>query len=97
MSVLDKSREFSTHKIDGSSDPTGRNLLEPLDQIRSAVAVVGDYRQAWPLVSELGLYQGRKIGPKVDEAYLQLLSKRFLPELASGVMNAINTAQRVDE
>ncbi|GEM_PF-91122 len=92
MSVLDKSREFSTHKIDGSSDPTGRNLLEPLDQIRSAVAVVGDYRQAWPLVSELGLYQGRKIGPKVDEAYLQLLSKRFLPELASGVMNAINSA-----
>ncbi|PPA75118.1 type VI secretion system membrane subunit TssM [Achromobacter spanius] len=92
MSVLEKSREFSVHKIDGSSDPTGRNLLQPLDQIRSAVAVVGDYRSAWPVVSELGLYQGRKIGPKVDEAYLQLLSKRFLPELASGVMHAINSA-----
>ncbi|MDH0738302.1 type VI secretion system membrane subunit TssM [Achromobacter spanius] len=92
MSVLEKSREFSAHKIDSGSDPTGRNLLQPLDQIRSAVAVVGDYRKAWPVVSELGLYQGRKIGPKVDEAYLQLLSRRFLPELANGVMNAINGA-----
>ncbi len=92
MSVLEKSREFSAHKIDSGSDPTGRNLLQPLDQIRSAVAVVRDYRKAWPVVSELGLYQGRKIGPKVDEAYLQLLSRRFLPELANGVMNAINGA-----
>lgn len=90
--VLEKSREFSANRIDGRADPTGRNLLEPLDQIRSAVAVFGDYRDAWPVVSDLGLYQGRKIGPKVDEAYLQLLSKRFLPELAGGVMNAVNAA-----
>lgn len=92
VSVLDKSREFGTHRIDSGTDPTGHNLLQPLDQIRSAVALVGDYRKAWPVISDMGLYQGRKIGPKVDEAYLQLLSKRFLPELAGGVMNAINNA-----
>ncbi|MEN4917689.1 type VI secretion system membrane subunit TssM [Achromobacter spanius] len=90
--VLEKSRDFSARQIDGGADPTGRNLLEPLDQIRSAVAVFGDYREAWPLVSDLGLYQGRKIGPQVDEAYLQLLSRRFLPELAGGVMDAVNAA-----
>lgn len=92
MRVLEKSQEFSANHIDGRADPTGRNLLEPLDQIRSAVAVFGDYRDAWPVVSDLGLYQGRKIGPKVDEAYLQLLSKRFLPELAGGVMSAVDAA-----
>ncbi|MFP3561039.1 ImcF-related family protein, partial [Paraburkholderia sp. SIMBA_049] len=52
----------------------------------------GDYRSAWPGLADMGLYQGRKIGPKVDEADLQLLSRRFLPELASGVMDALNGA-----
>lgn len=90
--VLERSRDFSAFQIDGRSDPTGRNLLAPLDQISSAVAVFGDYRDAWPVVADLGLSQGRKIGPKVDEAYLQLLSRRFLPELAGGVMQVVNAA-----
>jgi len=91
--VLAKSREYSHHEIDQRLDPTGRNLLEPLDQIRDAVAVFGDYRAAWPGVADLGLYQGRAIGPRVDEAYLSLLSKRFLPALASGVIDAMAAAQ----
>ncbi|WP_339520100.1 type VI secretion system membrane subunit TssM [Pseudomonas proteolytica] len=91
-SVLAKSQEFSERDIDAKVDPTGRNLLLPLDQIRDAVLVYGDYRQAWPLLSDMGLYQGRAIGPTVDEAYLNLLSKRFLPAIASGVLDAINTA-----
>ncbi|WP_199099582.1 type VI secretion system membrane subunit TssM [Dyella sp. ASV21] len=91
-SVLSKSRSYSGRSIDSAIDTTGRNLLEPLDQIRDAVAVYGDYREAWPVVANMGLYQGRKIGPKVDEAYLQLLSKRFLPALAGGVMDAMNDA-----
>jgi type VI secretion system protein ImpL len=78
--------------IDARVDTTGRNLLVPLDQIRDAVLVYGDYREAWPLLSDMGLYQGRAIGPTVDEAYLNLLSKRFLPAIASGVLDAINAA-----
>lgn len=92
LSVLTKSREFSARDIDGRIDPTGRNLLQPLDQIRKAVSVYGDYRSAWPVLANMGLYQGRRIGPKVDEAYLQLLSRRFLPELAGGVMDTLNAA-----
>ncbi|MFJ7883053.1 type VI secretion system membrane subunit TssM [Pseudomonas sp. NPDC096917] len=91
-SVLLKSREFSARDIDSRVDVTGRNLLAPLDQIRDAVAVYGDYRQAWPLLAEMGLYQGRSIGPMVDAAYLNLLSKRFLPAIAGGAMNVIDTA-----
>ena len=90
--VLAKSREYSHHQVDQRLDPTGRNLLEPLDQIRDAVSVFGDYRAAWPGVSDLGLYQGRIIGPRVDEAYLSLLSRRFLPALASGVIDAMDAA-----
>lgn len=91
-SVLAKSREYSHHEVDQRLDPTGRNLLEPLDQIRDAVSVFGDYRAAWPGVADLGLYQGRAIGPRVDEAYLSLLSRRFLPALASGIIDAMNAA-----
>jgi type VI secretion system protein ImpL len=90
LNVLDRSRAYSAHAIDGKLDPTGRNLLQPLDQISSAVAVYGDYREAWPVVADLGLYQGRQIGPKVDQAYLTLLSQRFLPALASGVMEHLD-------
>lgn len=92
QSVLAKSQQFRVKDIDSGIDPTGRNLLAPLDQIRDAVTVYGDYRKAWPLVANMGLYQGGKIGPKVDEAYLQLLSKRFLPALADGVMSDIEAA-----
>ncbi|AZD86900.1 IcmF-related protein [Pseudomonas chlororaphis subsp. aureofaciens] len=98
MNVLERSRSYSAHAIDGKLDPTGRNLLQPLDQISSAVAVYGDYRDAWPVVADLGLYQGRQIGPKVDQAYLTLLSQRFLPALASGVMEQLDgTAVDSDE
>ncbi len=92
LNVLAKSRDFSGKHVDTTVDPTGKNLLVPLDQIRDAVTVYGDYRDAWPVVSNLGLYQGRRIGPKVDEAYLQLLSRRFLPELAGGVMDSLTAA-----
>jgi type VI secretion system protein ImpL len=91
-SVLAKSGEFSHYEVDQRLDPTGRNLLEPLDQIRDAVSVFGDYRAAWPGIADFGLYQGRAIGPRVDEAYLSLLSRRFLPALASGVIDAMNAA-----
>ena len=90
--VLAKSKEYSHHEVDQRLDPTGRNLLEPLDQIHDAVSVFGDYRAAWPGLADAGLYQGRAIGPRVDEAYLSLLSRRFLPALASGVVDAMNAA-----
>lgn len=89
-SVMERSRAFSASAIDGTLDPSGGNLLLPLDQISNAVAVYGNYRNAWPVLANMGLYQGRAIGPKVDEAYLALLSQRFLPALASGVMESLD-------
>ncbi|QCI11874.1 type VI secretion system membrane subunit TssM [Pseudomonas putida] len=90
--VLAKTQAFGSQEVDQRLDPTGRNLLAPLNQIRDAVSVFGAYRSAWPGVADLGLYQGRAIGPRVDEAYLKLLSRRFLPAIASGVVDAMNAA-----
>ncbi|MGS7253629.1 type VI secretion system membrane subunit TssM [Pseudomonas anuradhapurensis] len=91
-SVLAKSREYSHRQLDQQLDPTGRNLLERLDQLGDAVSVFGDYRTAWPAVADAGLYQGHAIGPRVDEAYLNLLGRRFLPALASGMVDAMDAA-----
>jgi type VI secretion system protein ImpL len=90
--VLDKTQAYTGRQVDQRLDPTGRNLLAPLNQIRDAVAVFEDYRAAWPLVSGMGLYQGRTIGPKVDAAYMRLLGQRFLPQLGIGVMERLNAA-----
>ena len=56
--VLAKSKEYSHHEVDQRLDPTGRNLLGPLDQIRDAVSVFGDYRAAWPGVLTWGCTKG---------------------------------------
>jgi len=90
--VLDKAQAYIARPVDQRLDPTGRNLLTPLNQIRDAVAVFEDYREAWPLVEGMGLYPGRTIGPKVDAAYMRLLGHRFLPQLGIGVMEQADAA-----
>ncbi|WP_339532775.1 type VI secretion system membrane subunit TssM [Pseudomonas mucidolens] len=91
--VLAKSQAFSTKASDLQADPTGLDLLVPLDEIRAAVTVYGDYRATWPQLADMGLYQGQAIGPMVDQAYLSLLSRRFLPAIAGGAIEVIRRAE----
>lgn len=91
--VLAQSQAFSSKASDLQADPTGLNLLVPLDEIRDAVTVYGDYRATWPQLADMGLYQGQLIGPMVDQAYLSLLSRRFLPAIAEGAVEAIRRAE----
>ncbi|TDJ74802.1 type VI secretion system membrane subunit TssM [Pseudomonas putida] len=95
--VLMKSQAFKAAAVDQRLDPTGRNLLTSLQQVGDAASLFGDYRSAWSGFSDAGLYQGRSIGPLVDEAYLTLLSRRFLPALASGLVDAMNAAPVASE
>ncbi len=92
VEVLSYTKAFTETEIKDVLDTSGRNLLEPLNYIRKAATVYGPYRERFPVVADLGLYQGRIIGPKVDESYLSLLEKRFLPELATGAIDEINEA-----
>lgn len=70
-------------------DNTGRNLLEPLDQLREATLAFGDHRKQWPLVSDMGLYQGHRVGPEVEASYLDILAYQYLPTLMFGVMGEL--------
>jgi type VI secretion system protein ImpL len=82
-------------------DTTGRNLLQPLDELREATLAFGDYRKEWPLVTDMGLYQGHRVGPEVDAAYLDMLAYQYLPALMFGVMEEMgrapeNSPERLD-
>lgn len=89
--VLEKSHAFTT-STDAKSDLTGRKLLAPLDEIRDAVSLYGDYRSGWTVLTDMGLYQGKAIGPQVDQAYLNALARRFLPAIAGGLVVTIKQA-----
>lgn len=89
---LKATQGLSAHQMSNFLDKTGKDLLPSLNQIRQAVSIYGDYREAWPLLENMGLYQGTKVGPKVDETYIYLLSNRFLGALSAGVMDEINAA-----
>src|SRR5690606_33711271 len=65
--------------------------------ILAAYSVVGAYRTACPGVADFGLYHVSDIGPRVDVAYLSLLSRRFLPAIASGVVDAMSAAPEGSE
>lgn len=73
-------------------DTTGRNLLDPLDQLRDATLAFGDYRDRWSLVTDMGLYQGHRVGPKVEASYLDMLAYQFMPALMLGVMEEMSRA-----
>lgn len=73
-------------------DITGRNLLEPLDELREATLAFGDHRKQWLLVADMGLYKGHKIEPEVEASYLDMLAYQYLPALMFGVMEEMSQA-----
>ncbi len=89
-----ESAAFNSINISDRIDITGKKLLPPLNHIRKAAMVYADYDDKWPVVSEMGLYQGRIIGPKTVQAYQDQLATRFLPELGVGVVEFINASPK---
>ncbi|QNI01814.1 type VI secretion system membrane subunit TssM [Halomonas sp. SH5A2] len=76
-----------------SDDPTGYELLEPLDRLRSALETFDEYRTHTPYLADMGLYQGHVIGAQVERAYVAMLEHQFLPALMIGIMDDMNRAE----
>ncbi len=76
-----------------SDDPSGRELLDPLDRLRYAMETFGEYRTHTPYLADMGLYQGHVIGAQVERAYLAMLEHQFLPALMIGIMDDMNRAE----
>ncbi|OEY65821.1 type VI secretion system membrane subunit TssM [Marinobacter sp. X15-166B] len=74
------------------AEASGRNLLDPLDWLREATLAFGEYRDVWPMVADMGLYQGDRVGGKVESTYLDMLAYQFLPALMLGVAEQMSHA-----
>ncbi|MBN6063478.1 type VI secretion system membrane subunit TssM [Aggregatibacter actinomycetemcomitans] len=88
--ALKLTEEFRQMNVSQSMDPTGRNLLKPLNILRQATYAYGDYEKALPVIEDFGLYQGKKVGEKVSNAYKRFLGERFLPEIAMGLIEQMD-------
>lgn len=90
--VLTKAQAFTgTNELVGEQG-FGYSQLPRLNLIREATLSFGNYRERAPLLADLGLYQGREIGPYVEGSYLQLLRLRFLPAVMQGLLDDLNSA-----
>lgn len=83
---------FMVQDSDESDDFTGVSLLPQLNTIREATFAFGNYREVGPVIGQLSLYQGDRIGPIVDRAYRRLLNAQFGPLLIRGIENELSNA-----
>ncbi|MCA6976229.1 type VI secretion system membrane subunit TssM [Pectobacterium carotovorum] len=90
--VLTKAQAFiGTNELEGQPG-YGYQQLPRLNLIRDATLSFGNYHERTPLLADLGLYQGGKIGPYVEGTYLQMLNQRFLPAVMQGLLEDLNQA-----
>ncbi|PSW27934.1 type VI secretion system membrane subunit TssM [Photobacterium phosphoreum] len=90
--VLKQVSLFKEEYSDAKLMRSEQELLGPLNSIRQATLEFGVFQDKPKYLSDMGLYQGHKIGPKVEETYLGLLQFRFLPALMKQLAVDIKSA-----
>lgn len=91
--VLLKAKEYMDIEIPDQKDFFGNLQLPLLNPIGDATLAYGDYHNRSKLFSDMGLYQGYKIGPYVENTYLKLLQQRFLPAIMNGLQAELDKAE----
>ncbi|EDT2963772.1 type VI secretion system membrane subunit TssM [Salmonella enterica subsp. enterica] len=91
VQVLKQANAFMTTELPQGMDDYGNLQLPLLNPVRDATLAYGDWGDRSRL-ADLGLYQGRRIGPYVEQTYLQLLEQRYLPALFNGLVKEMNAA-----
>lgn len=91
ITVLKQAKAFMDVPPPQGEDDFGNLQLPLLNPLRDATLAYGDWGDRSRL-ADMGLYQGRRIGPYVEQTYLQLLEQRYLPSLFNGLVKALNAA-----
>lgn len=91
ITVLKQAKAFMDVPPPQGEDDYGNLQLPLLNPVRDATLAYGDWGDRSRL-ADMGLYQGRRIGPYVEQTYLQLLEQRYLPSLFNGLVKAMNAA-----
>lgn len=91
VQVLKQAKSFMSVPPPQGIDNYGNLQLPLLNPVREATLAYGDWGERSGL-ADMGLYQGRRVGPYVEQTYLQLLEQRYLPALFNGLVNELNSA-----
>ncbi len=94
--VLSKVNRFKEQYPTNKELTSQKEMLMSLNRIREATLEFGFFRDKPQYVSDMGLYQGHTIGPKVEETYLSLLKYRFLPKLMADLIVDLQQAETED-
>ncbi|QBH97044.1 type VI secretion system membrane subunit TssM [Limnobaculum zhutongyuii] len=82
--VLANAKQYVEIELPDQKDYLGALQLPLLNPVSQATFAYGDYNKR-SVLSDMGLYQGNKIGPYVESTYLNLLMQRFLPAIMNGL------------
>lgn len=97
INVLEQVKAFKAIKLSEQTDNYGDKQLPILNPIREATLSYGNYHQKVFSLKDMGLYQGDKIGPYVEDTYLRLLQLKYLPAIMNGLLIQLNNAPAESE
>ena len=83
--MLKQAEAFMAVQPSQGTDDYGNLQLPLLNLVHDAMLTYGDWGDRSRL-TDRGMYLGRRIGPYVKEAYIQLLEQRYLPALFNGLV-----------
>ncbi len=78
VNVLAQAKAFMDVPPPQGTDEFGNLQLPLLNPVRDATTAYGDYRDHG-FLADMGLYRGARVGPYVEQTYIQLLEQRYLP------------------
>ncbi|SQB45292.1 Uncharacterized protein conserved in bacteria [Citrobacter koseri] len=91
QTVLAQAKSFMDVPPPQGTDESGYLQLPLLNPVRDATLAYGDWGdRSW--LADMGLYQGTRVGPYVEQTYLHLLEQRYLPALLNGLVKQMNNA-----
>lgn len=96
ITVLKQAKAFMDVPPPQGGDEYGNLQLPLLNPVHDATLAYGDWGDRSRL-ADLGLYQGRRIGPYVEQTYLELLEQRYLPALFNGLVKEMGAAPAESE
>lgn len=96
LDVLEQVKTFNHVELTDEQDNYGNLQLPMLNPIGDATFANGSYHDRLPL-ADMGLYQGNHIGPFVEQTYLRLLQRRFLPAIMNGLLIDLKQAPAESE
>ncbi|CDL87575.1 type VI secretion system membrane subunit TssM [Xenorhabdus cabanillasii] len=90
--VLAEAKKFLSVPAPKGDDNYGSLQLPLLNPIRDATLAYGNYYENKSFLTDMGLYQGSRVGKKVENTYLNLLEQHFLPSLMRVLLDDLNKA-----